>query len=354
MNRLIFIAIGICVVLSVYMLTGLVGCGGPETAEAEAEPSIPPMRVEVREMEARVIPREVRVAGRTEPSRHIELKAETAGQMVRVAERRGEVLAEGDWIAEIDLDDRRERLEQARAALEEARLQFEAAKRLQERELRSAVEVAAVRSQLRGAEQLVRLIELDIAETNLTAPFEGILQERHVEVGDYVAIGDPVAHLIDLDPLVVAGQVTEFQRPYLHPGEVGTAQLASGETVSGTIRYVAGQADPLARTFRVELEVDNPGHALPAGVTAELAVETEQVHAHRISPGFISIADDGRFGVKIVDPEDRVVFVEADIVKTEPDALWLTGLPEQIRLITIGQGFTQEGDRVEPVSDKES
>ena len=77
--------------------------------------------------------------------------------------------------------------------------------------------------------------------------------------------------------------------------------------------------------------------------------ETEIVQAYEISPGLISIADDGRFGVKTVDADNRVRFFEADIVSSDPDTLWLTGLPETIRLITVGQGFVQPGDIVEVV-----
>ena len=71
------------------------------------------------------------------------------------------------------------------------------------------------------------------------------------------------------------------------------------------------------------------------------------VKAYRISPGMISIADDGRFGVKIVNEQNRVVFVEADIVSSSPEYLWLTGLPDAIHLITVGQGFVQAGEEVE-------
>jgi len=347
MNRSIWIALGIFVVLSLYMLTGLIGCGrGPETTEeAVAEKRL--MAVEVREMNSQVIPREVVLTGKTLPSRKVLLKSETAGRVVEVAEMRGRPVREGDLLARIELNDRQEQLEQVRASLEQARLEHESVLRLRDQGLGSASEVAAALSRLRGAEQLLRAIELDIRNTEIRVPFDGVLQDRMVEVGDYIAIGDPVGEVLDLEPLIIEGEATEFQIDLLEIGEVGHARLSDGTEVDGLIRYVAGQSDASTRTFSVELEIANEGGHIPAGMTARLAVETERVPAYRISPGLISISDEGSFGIKVVDEEDIVRFYEADIVKTEPDAIWLTGMPETIRLITVGQGFTQAGDRVE-------
>jgi multidrug efflux system membrane fusion protein len=347
MNRSVLIAAGIFVVLCLYMLTGLVGCTQTEEADSEASaPAKSLMTVQVRELEATEIPREVTLSGKTAPSRVVDLKAETAGKVDFVADQRGMPVEEGALIARIEENDRRERLEQAQASLRQAELEYEAALRLKDQGLRSDSQVAEALSRLRGAEQMVRAIEIDVRNTRLTAPFDGVLQERHVEVGDYLGIGDPVARIIDLDPLIIEGYATEFEVEFLEIGEIGHALLADGHSVDGRLRYVAGEADAQSRTFRIELEVPNPNLEIPAGITAQLAVETERVSAFRISPALISISDDGEFGVKIVDADNRVRFIPADIVKSEPDALWLTGLPESIRLITVGQGFTQTGDEV--------
>ena len=348
MNRSVLIALGLFLSLVIYMLTGLAGCRETQqAAQEEASTGQPVMTVQIREMEAEEIPRQVVMSGKTVPSRAVELKAETAGKVIEVGELRGKAVKKDTVIARIELNDREAQREQARASLEQARLEYEAAVRLQERELRSESQVAEALSRLRGAEQRLRQIELDIRNTSLVAPFDGVVQERFVEVGDYVGLGDPVARIIDLDPLVVEGNVTEFQISFMHIGEPGVAELADGREVEGTLRYVAGEGDSRTRTFPVELEAANPDGAIPAGITAQIRVETERVWAHRISPGLISISDEGRFGVKIVDDNNRVRFVEADIVRAEPDALWLTNLPREMRLITIGQGFTKTGDLVD-------
>ncbi|MGC9451405.1 MAG: efflux RND transporter periplasmic adaptor subunit [Oceanipulchritudo sp.] len=350
MNHSVKVALGIFLLLCLYMLTGLAGCGGkPGPEEAGPPPERPLMSVRARDMQAEVISREVMFNGKTNPSRSVDIKAETSGRVMEVADLRGRRISVDQLIARIELNDRPERLEQARASLEQAGLEYEAAMRLEKQALRSESAVAEALARLRGAEQLVRSMELEMENTRLLAPFDGILQERMVEVGDYLGIGDPVARVIDLDPLIVEGEVTEFQIGYMKIGESGFADLADGRTVEGVIRYVAGEADPRSRTFTVEMEVPNPDLAIPAGITATVRVETERVPAYRISTSLISVADDGRLGIKLVDEEGRVRFREADIVRSEPDSIWVTGLPSRLRLITLGQDFTQPGDRVEVV-----
>jgi len=347
MNRSILTAAGIFVILCLYMLTGLFGCSGPEEeAGTAASAERDRMTVQVREIRAREIPREVNLTGKTAPSRRVLLRAETSGKVIFVEEKRGMEVKEGELIARLELNDRPERLEQARVSLKQARLEYEAAQRLQEKALRSESEVVQALSRLRAAEQQVRAFELDIRNTEIRAPYDGILQDRMVEVGDFLSVGDPLAELIDLDPLVVEGEATEFEIEYLEIGEVGHADLADGHQVDGIVRYTAGAGNPQTRTFTVELEVDNPGNQIPAGITARIVVETERVLAHKVNPGLISVADSGQYGVKIVDEANVVRFIQADIVRTEPEALWLTGMPEVVRIITVGQGFTKDGDQV--------
>jgi multidrug efflux system membrane fusion protein len=134
----------------------------------------------------------------------------------------------------------------------------------------------------------------------------------------------------------------------------GRARLVTGETVEGRIRYVASQADPRTRTFAVELEVPNPNGRFAAGITAELHVTYERTLAHRVPASLLALNDAGVLGVKAVNSDDKVVFHPAEIVRAEVDAVWLAGLRERLRLITVGQGFVRAGDKVRPVPEATS
>ncbi|MFW6353887.1 MAG: efflux RND transporter periplasmic adaptor subunit, partial [Verrucomicrobiota bacterium] len=224
-----------------------------------------------------------------------------------------------------------------------------AAQRLAEEQLESGSRLAAAQAALEATREALALARLDLAHTTIKAPFDGVMNEHLVEVGDYVQGGDPVARFLEVDPLIVTGEVTERQVAQVKVGEHGIARLHTGETLEGRIRFVDTAADPETRTFSVELEVPNPGARTPAGMTAQIVIETETVPAYEISAAHVSLDDEGAFGVKYVDADQRVRFAPVDIVRTTPRSLWLTGLPESLRLITVGQGFTKAGDQVEVV-----
>lgn len=126
----------------------------------------------------------------------------------------------------------------------------------------------------------------------------------------------------------------------------------TGEEVAGRVRYVARVADPVTRTFRVELEVANPDGHLRDGVTAEVLLPGPPVSAHRVSPALLSLNTAGELGVKIVDAEGRARFRPVQIVEQARNGLWLAGLPEEITLITVGQEFVTDGQPVTTVDEE--
>lgn len=348
MNRSRLIALGIIVAIGLYLLSGLIGRDTSEpdlSNSAAVEETL--MSVRVKNLEAEELAREIVLFGKTAPSRFVDIRAEVEGRIEFVLDGRGRFVEAGELIARVEERDRPERLRQALANKRQAGLEHQSAKRLHAQGMLSDAELAQRESALRAAEQMVKALEIDLNKLEIVAPFDGYLEERLVETGDFIRLGDRIGRIIDLEPLIVTAEATEFQRNYLKRGEVGHARLSSGETLDGVLRYVGSEADINQRTFTVELELPNQGSEVPAGFSSEIVVETERVQAYRISPALVSISDEGTFGIKVVDEEDRVQFYEADIVKTSPEYIWITGLPEHIRLITFGQGFVKSGDRVQ-------
>jgi multidrug efflux system membrane fusion protein len=86
-------------------------------------------------------------------------------------------------------------------------------------------------------------------------------------------------------------------------------------------------------------------------MTAELRLAADQVTAHSLSPALLALADDGTVGVKAVEADERVRFYPVEIIATSPEGISVTGLPDELRVISVGQGFVTEGQRVEAVMD---
>jgi len=345
-------AVGLTLTVIIWMLTG-VGRGEPQGAAApDAAPTpaaaTPAPRVGVHLSRARTTTRAVVVSGRTEPNRSVVLRAETEGRVVALGAERGSLVQSGERIVGLDMRDRQARLEEARALIAYAELQFEAARKLQTQNFVSETQLAELASRVVGARAALEQIELEVANTNLAAPFAAVLQERSVEIGDYVNAGDEVARLVDTDPLIVVGDVSEREIHFLSLGSVGTALLVNGVAVEGRVRYVAPVAADTTRTFRVELSIPNAAGALRAGVTAEMRLAADEITVHSLSPALLALDDAGTIGVKAVNASNRVEFHPVTIIDSSPEGVSVSGLPTELRVIAVGQGFVQPGEVVEP------
>ncbi len=352
-----------------YLVAGLLALGvvvwvasGVMGGSGEPEVSKPPVDLDtVREMtrvrvaDSSAAPRliELRLNGHTEAVRAVDVKAETYGEVEELLVEKGERVEAGQLIARLDPRDRQARLREAQALRNQRRIEYSAARQLADKGFRAETQLAEARAALDAAEAAVEAAEIEISSLEILAPFDGVLDDRYVDIGDYIDTGDPIARVVDLDPILVVANANERDVRRLSLGEPGSGSLATGDEVWGRIRFIAAEANPQTRTFRIELEVPNAAGEVPAGMTAELRLPVERVPAHRITPAILTLDDAGVLGLRTVvedgdgDAETMVVrFVPIDIVEDTAEGLFVAGLPEQVTLITVGQEFVKDGESV--------
>lgn len=318
-----------------------------EDVAGAGERELPTVRVV--DLVAETIEREVVANGQTEAERHLQLRAETNGRVVEVGGQEGLAIDQGELLVKLDPRDRELAALEKKAFLRQRELELNASRNLGARGFQAETAVAKAEADFVTAEAMLKRAELDLEHTRIEAPFSGILDRRQVEIGDFVDIGDSVATLLDQDPLLVTGEVSETEVGKLKIGMTGSVRLATGERLEAKLRYISRQADEQTRTFEVELEVPNEDADLAIGVSAEMRIKIDQIPAHQVSPSVLVLNDDGKLGVKTVSDDDRVLFMPVAIARASSDHVWLTGLPETVRLITVGQGFVADGAKVRPM-----
>lgn len=349
------VSAGIAIAISLWLFSGTLGeddeTGIAETTAAEQDDLLTSVRV--RSLVAEEVTRTIAVNGRTAPARIVELNAETDGRVVEIGTERGDRLDRGEVIARLDERDRSARLAQAVATVKQRELEFDAREELKNESYVSEAQLQEAAAQLEAARAELARAQLDVRNMTIRAPFDGALQDRHVEIGDYVKSGDPVASYVDERSLIISANVSEFDTQNVHKGATATARLATGENVEGVIRYVAPVADEATRTFTVELEIDNAAGNYRGGVTAELLIPAETIFAHKVSPSLLTLDNEGNLGIKIVNDLGQVEFHRADIAMSSSDGVWIAGLPHTASIITVGQGFVNAGASVNSVTEVE-
>jgi multidrug efflux system membrane fusion protein len=327
--------------------------GNAESANAVPELATPaakaPMRVQVRNSVAELRINSLVLTGQTEPSRHATVRAETAARVIAVEAEEGTVVKKDDVIVQLAMNDRKALLDEAQALVKQRQIEYKAASKLTSKGYQTQTRLAETKANLEAAEARLSRIKVDIGRTVIRTPFDGVIESRLVEIGDYVQVGDPVALTIDLDPLIAVAQVSEREVAGVAIGAKGKMRLITGDIVDGRVRYVSSVGSEGTRTFRVELEIENGGRRLAAGLTAEIRLPVETVEAHNMSPAALTLDDSGVIGVKIVDADNIVRFYPVELVSDGTDGVWVGGLPREVAIITVGQEFVLPGQTVTPV-----
>ncbi len=317
----------------------------PSNNEQEIKAQV---KVETRTSEN--IHKTLELYGRTEPNRTTTLKAEVRGKIVEILAIRGSKVSKDQVIAKIAINDLAAQLTTSQALLTQREAEYQGALKLNEQGYQGKVHLAQTFAALESVKAEIKKLELAIDNTVIRAPYTGILNTRYVEVGDYVAAGDNIAMIADLDPLIVRAHVTEQQISQLSVGQVAKVSLLNNQKAQGELRYIASVGNDKTNTFKIEVAIDNKNEKLLAGLSSEMTIDLAEMSAIKVSPALLALDEQGNIGVKSV-KESIVQFTPIEIIKSESDGIWLTGLGEQADIIVLGQGFVRAGDNVEAIFD---
>ena len=338
----------ILILVGLWIGSGVVAGGAARHADT-ANPRTPDLpSVQVQRLVTEHRDASVTVRGRTEALHSVDVKAEVDGVVQALHFEKGDFVKAGQVLCELKVNDRAAKVDQARVQVAETEQKYRANLALEKDGYLARTLLAESATALETARASEQTSELDLAHTAIRAPFDGLIDDRYVNVGDLMHNGDKCALLIAPEPFLAIGMVSEHDVSSIKAGDPASATLVTGETVQGHVRFVANSADTATRTFRLEVELPNPDGKLRDGVSADIRIPVRNVVATKISPGILVLSDGGVVGVRTV--ENGIVrFKPVQIVSDNPDGMWVTGLPDNAEVITVGQEFVSEGSRVKAV-----
>lgn len=344
-SQYVFIIALAGVVILFFVVRSLFG-GGSETAQAKAPPpnTIPSVQTKLTPETMRET--EVLMRGRTEAARSVVVRSETAGVVAATPTVEGSFVRQGQVLCRLAVDARQASLDQARAALKSRQLQRKAAAELAAKGYRSETQVLEAQANLDAAMAGVRAAEIALRQVEIRAPFSGVFDKRDAEIGTYLSPGQPCGTMIELNPLLVVGDAPETEAARLRAGARATARLVDGQVLNGRVRYVARDADPQTRTYHVEVTVPNPGNTVRSGLSADLRISAGAGAAHLVPVSALVLDTAGRQGIRYVLPDNRVAFAAVTVLEETPQGMWVSGLKGPVNVVTVGQSFVADGQKV--------
>ncbi|MBO6774477.1 MAG: efflux RND transporter periplasmic adaptor subunit [Marinibacterium sp.] len=378
----------------------------PDTAQAEESETAPSedtgdvvvadavqpaaIGVVVLQSTAQTVDSAVVLRGQTRANRQVNVQAETSAIVISEPMRKGASVTKGDVLCKLDPGTRQASLAEARARLNEAqsrvpeaqaklaeaeaklaeaKVNYNAANKLIEgghatetrlKSTEASVRAAeasvasatsgldATQSGIEAAAAAVALAKREIDRLTITAPFDGLLESDAAELGSLLQPGALCATVIQLNPIKLVGYVPETEVNRVELGAMAGAKLASGRQVQGQVVFVSRSADPLTRTFEVEILVENSDRSIRDGQTAEILVRAQGAKAHFVPQSSLTLNNEGLLGVRIVDLSDTVRFQPVKVLRDQTDGIWISGPEDVADIIVVGQEFVTEGVRVTP------
>jgi membrane fusion protein, multidrug efflux system len=351
------LAFGLAVGIGAWMYTGTVVTSGqansanatPPPAERQAPAADAPFKVQVVTMSASQRNAVLDVRGRTEANAKVQVRSETAARVVERPAQEGSRVAVGDVLCKLAKGTRQASLLEAKAQLAQAELDHSASQELSTKGFSAQTTVAAAQAALDAARARLEEAKLELERTTILAPIDGIIESPMANIGARLNVGDICATVVDTDPMTAIGQVSEVDIAKVELGMPAIVDLITGEKLEGKVRYIAPAADTDTRTFRIEVELPNADGKARDGVTALTHLPLASEKAHKITPAILTLNDAGQVGLRTVTQDNITKFYPVTVLGGDTDGIWVSGLPDTVTVITVGQDYVTDGQTVEPV-----
>ena len=305
------------------------------------------IKVESKKYYAQQIDQSIIIQGQTTYNKKIDVKAETIGNITKIYFKRGDKVKKGQPLIEISKEDRFELINSSKELIKLYEIEYSSTKQLIIKGLSSKSKLGLAAYNLANAKSQLKNIKLDMDNTSIVSPFNGIITNKNVEITDYVTPGNILLTIVNLDPIKVQGYLSELDINKVNIETEATIENSNGNKKNGRIVFISPLAETATRTFEIEIEADNSDLTFKSGITTSIIIKGTKLLAHKIPPSILTLQDDGTIGVKTLNDKNVVVFYPIQKVMDTIDGMWVSGLPNDVNLIISGQEYVSAGQIIE-------
>lgn len=245
----------------------------------------PPAPVAVAEAVKMAVPRTLEGIGTIAAVRQVVMSPEVSGRVKLIEFEAGDIVAKGDVLLNLNDDQEKADLEIYRAQAKLAELNLNRSSKL--------VDVASTRStvdqyraSLDEARGAIARTEAQIAKKAITAPFDGILGIRQVNLGQFLNPGEAIVTLTDLSELFINFTLPEQTLAELQVGQEVTLTVDAypAQEFKAKINAIEPQVGQETRTVKVQAQMSNPQNLLAPGMFAKVKVFLKEAAPEVVIP----------------------------------------------------------------------
>lgn len=306
--------------------------------------------------EERSLEEKVLLVGSLATLEEVDLVSEIDARVVGLNFEEGVPVEAGQWLIQLDKRKLEASLAEMRARYDLAKANLERSANLLARQTISQQDYDQAAAEFDSAGALLLLAEEQLADATIVAPFNGVMTERLISLGQFTSRGEVLASLVAVDPLELHFNVPERTIGQLSLGQsiAFSVEAYPGSTFHGQVAFLSPRVDQRSRTLLVKARVANADHRLKPGMFGRLELAfTAREKALVIPESALSYADD-KSTVVVMNAEDRAEFREVEVgLRLAGEAEILAGLEAGERVVVEGFQKLGPGSRIS-ISDKSS
>lgn len=293
-------------ILLIFLL--LTGCES-ESKVSESESDIPAIPVKVATLDYSEFQEVLNVIGKTEAVRRGNIIFEVPGKVKRINVEENDKVSAGAVLAQLDDEQYQAGFTLAKSAIEKASRDFENAQALFKTNVISREQYDMAKIGLNTAEVNFIRARKALENTTLTAPFNGTIIDKNLEIGDVVSPAAMIAPpfvIADMSEIKITVSVPESRIGFLHEGQRAEIRIKSlpDKRLTGRVYRVGLATQTFTNAFEVEIRLDNTDGLIKLGLVAEIAIILNQwdnalvipislIHQDKVGP-YIFVEEDGK------------------------------------------------------------
>jgi membrane fusion protein (multidrug efflux system) len=274
--------------------------------------------------------------------------AKVAGEVREILVEEGDDVRSGQVLARLDGDRLRLELKQSEANLRKAQRDYQRNVDLKERGLISAGDFEKIKYEMDALEATYNLARLELSYTEIRAPIDGVIAQRHIKVGNTIEVNAITFQVTSLEPLIAYLHVPE--REYRRIGRDQSAVIEvdalQGSEFQGVVSRISPVVDPATGTFKITVEVSDPTRRLKPGMFGRVNIVYD-MHAQALQVPRSAIIDEaGETSVFVVEEEKAVRQIITTGYANNGHIEILDGLTGSENIVVVGQAGLKDGSKV--------
>ncbi|MCB1088713.1 MAG: efflux RND transporter periplasmic adaptor subunit, partial [Verrucomicrobiae bacterium] len=286
----------------------LASCGKPPGPQAP--PGGMAMPVIAAKVQRKPLEENLPLVGSLQPKEDIRVLSETDARIESIDFTPGHIVEPGAMLFTLDSRRQRAMLAEGEAKLALAQSELKRGEELLASNTIPEQEIERLRASALAAEAQVKLLQAELEDTTIKAPFRGAVSDRQVSVGQFVRRGEELALLLQTDPLELVFQVPERFVGQIRMGQKIQFSIVAfpGETFEGEVGYISPKLDDTSRTLLVKVYLKNPESRLRSGMFGSVELKYRAKEDALIIPQSAILFDADRVYVVGVDAENKATF----------------------------------------------